>query len=181
MAENDVEFSTGITSPELRSLNSQKCEIFKETRRKVSVCGAICVKLTLLSIAIVNVDLKVEPRVCLFSENSGELWARIGEQVLCRSVYSQFFIFVIMRRIHSRHFQISEIDKYWRILFAKVVSRDYSSIYARTPENVEYSVFTYSRPFSNCMMRSKIKHATRWPTLSFSLTLRFCLQGLSDV
>ncbi len=76
-----------------------------------------------------------------------------------------------MRRIHSRHFQICGIDKYWQILFAKVVSRHYSSIYARTPENVdEYSVFAYSRPFSNCMMRSKIKHAARWPKLSFSLT-----------
>ncbi len=87
-----------------------------------------------------------------------------------------------MHRIHSRHFQICRIDKYWQILFAKVVARHYSSIYARMSENVdEYSVFACYRPFSNCMMRSKIKHAARWPKLSFSLTLRFCLQEFSDV
>ncbi len=58
-----------------------------------------------------------------------------------------------MRQIHSRHFQICRIDKYWqeywRILYVKIRSRDYSSIYARTSKIVdEYSVFTCSRLFS---------------------------------
>ncbi len=51
--------------------------------------------------------LKVEPHLCLLSENSQEHWARIGEQVMCRSICIRAFsVFVIMRWIHSRHFQI---------------------------------------------------------------------------
>ncbi len=62
-------------------------------------------------------------------------------------------VFVIMRQIHSRQFQICGIDEYWREYwgtpYVKVSSRHYSSIYARTPKNVDkYSVFTYSRQFS---------------------------------
>ncbi len=54
-----------------------------------------------------------------------------------------------MHRIHSQLFQVCRIDEYWReywwIPHVKVSCRDYSSIYAKTPENVdEYSVFAYS-------------------------------------
>ncbi len=58
-----------------------------------------------------------------------------------------------MCQIHSRHFQIRGIDEYWQeywqIHYVKVSSRDYSSVYARMPENVdEYLVFGYSCLFS---------------------------------
>ncbi len=45
-----------------------------------------------------------------------------------------------MRQIRSRHFQIFGKDEYWRdywlIVFVKVGSRYYPSIYARTPKNI---------------------------------------------
>ncbi len=51
-----------------------------------------------------------------------------------------FSVFVIIRRIHSWHFQIFKKDEYWRIPHVKVSSCNYSSIYARTPENdIRYS------------------------------------------
>ncbi len=54
-----------------------------------------------------------------------------------------FSVFVIMRRIHSQHFQICGIDKYWgeywQITYVKVSSPDNLTIYVRTPENADYS------------------------------------------
>ncbi len=47
-----------------------------------------------------------------------------------------FSVLVIMCWIHSRHFQIFGKNEYWRIPYVKVSSHDYSSIYARMPENV---------------------------------------------
>ncbi len=78
-----------------------------------------------------------------------------------------------MCRIHSRHFQICGIDKYWQIPYVYVSSRHYSSIYARTPENVdEYSVFAYSRLFfeNKRMWGSAFRLANRASRLKKSLT-----------
>ncbi len=92
---------------------------------------------------------KMEPHIGLFSENSRERWARIGEQVMCDQCIRTFSVLVIMRRILSQDVQICGIDKYWLIHYIKVSSCDYLSIYVRTPDNVdEYSVFSYSRLFS---------------------------------
>ncbi len=58
-----------------------------------------------------------------------------------------------MRQIHSRHFQICQIDKYWRIPYVKVSSCDYSSIYERTPKNDdEYSEFACFRRIDVCVV-----------------------------
>ncbi len=58
-----------------------------------------------------------------------------------------------MRRIHSQHFQICQIDEYWRITYVKVSSHDYSSIYAKTPQNVDkYSVFAYVWRINVCVV-----------------------------
>ncbi len=46
-----------------------------------------------------------------------------------------------MRRIRSRHFQIFGKDEYWRILYVKVSSCNYSSIYARMSTNFGIRLF----------------------------------------
>ncbi len=83
------------------------------------------------------------------------------------SVFVHSWHFVIMCRIHSRHFQLCQINKYCRIPYMKVSSRDYSSIYARTHENVnKYSVFAYSRRIDILMCGSSFtqaRHATLPP------------------
>ncbi len=94
---------------------------------------------------------------------------------MCESMYSWFSVFVIMHQIHSRRFQICGIDEYWRIPFMEVSSRDYSSVYARMPENVdEYLVFAYSRLFSKnwCMCGSTLiwRQVSCGPTLISSRT-----------
>ncbi len=81
--------------------------------------------------------------------NGWKFWVRMGEHIMCGPVICTFSLFVIMPRIHSRHFQICWISEYWQIRKLKISSRHYPSIYARTSENVdEYSIFAYSRLFS---------------------------------
>ncbi len=63
-----------------------------------------------------------------------------------------FSVFGVVCQIHSRHFLICRIDEYyeyWWILYVQISSHNYSSIYARTPGNVDkYSVLAYSILFS---------------------------------
>ncbi len=84
----------------------------------------------------------------LFSENSGELWARIGEQVMCRSVYSYI--------LGIRHYALnrfSALPNFWkrRKLANTVRKSQFSQLLINLCENTqechEYSVFTYSQPF----------------------------------
>ncbi len=80
---------------------------------------------------VTTIGIKAEPHIGLFSEDSLERWTRIGKQVMCRSMYSYILRICNYARIHSQHFQICGINKYWRTPYIKVSSRDYSSIYAR--------------------------------------------------
>ncbi len=88
-----------------------------------------------------NFFLKTETHIHLFSENCEECWARIDEQVMYRLVYSHI---LGIRHYEPNRFSTfpnfekpnigEKIGEYGR--YVKVSSRDYSSIYARTQENV---------------------------------------------
>ncbi len=86
-------------------------EIYQESSSKFFDCFAVCyyhVSLKLPEITkcystwkaccfrwyhsfskiFIHIDIKIEQHICLFSENSRKHWVRIGEQVICRSMYS---------------------------------------------------------------------------------------------
>ncbi len=86
-----------------------------------------------------------------FSENSREFWARMGEQILCGSVY--LYILTIRYCAPNIFLALPNLPnqrEYWWIRMLKNSSLHYSSIYTRISENIidEYWVFTYSRLFS---------------------------------
>ncbi len=90
--------------------------------------------------------LKPESHICQISENSWERWVRMGEQVMCGSMYSYI---LAIRHYGPDTFSALPNLSNWRIHMLKISSRHYWSIYATTSENVdEYSVFTYSELFS---------------------------------
>ncbi len=88
-----------------------------------------------------------------------------------------------MRQIDSRHFQIFRKDEYWRIPCAKVSSRDYSSIYARTPENVKLAIHYSRNKFfgekirfgeTNRRTMNSILHTIRLFVIRFRRKLFYC-------
>ncbi len=84
--------------------------------------------------------LKAGPHIHLFLKKSQEHFARIGEQVMCGSVYSYILGICHYASNTSRNFQICRIYEYWQITYVKVCSRNYSH------KNVgKYLVFAYSR------------------------------------
>ncbi len=81
-----------------------------------------------------------------------------------------------MRQIHSQHFQICRIDEYWRVPYLKVSSCYYSSIYVRTPENVdEYSVFAY------CQLSQRIDVCVVPPCSTFTLLAGSHTEAISPI
>ncbi len=96
--------------------------------------------------------LKTEPRIHLFSENSREHWARIGEQVMCRSVFS--YILGLGHYAPNTFSAHPNLWKRWilvRILVSTVFESQFSWLLVNLCENAwecyEYSVFVYSWPF----------------------------------
>ncbi len=103
-------------------------------------------------------SLKAEPHIHLFSENS-ERWARIGEQVICGSVYSY-----ILGIRHYAPNKFSVLPNFWKrqILAKPVCESRFSRLLVNLCENAweyyEYSVFAYSQPFlENCMCSSALR------------------------
>ncbi len=96
-----------------------------------------------------NFNLKAEPHIRKFSENSRESWARIGEWVMCGSVYS--YILGIPYYVPNR---FSALSNFWkrRILANAVCESQFLRLLVNlceyTRECYEYSVSVYSRPFS---------------------------------
>ncbi len=94
-------------------------------------------------------NIKAEPHICKFLESSRERWVRIGERVICGSVYSY--------NLGIRHYapnRFSALPNFWkrRILPNTVCESQFSRSLVSLCENAwecyEYSVFAYSRPFS---------------------------------
>ncbi len=91
---------------------------------------------------------KPDPYIPQFSEKSQEHWARMDEQVMCGSVYS--YILAIRHYAPNTFSALPNLPNR-RIHILKISSRHYSSIYTRTPENInEYSVFAYSPRINVC-------------------------------
>ncbi len=79
-------------------------------------------------------NTKAEPHIRIFSENSRACWVRMGEQVMFGSVY--LYILAIRHLVSNTFSALPNFWKNWWIPYLKVSSRNYSSIYARAPENV---------------------------------------------
>ncbi len=107
--------------------------------------------LRIICFYIPQFSIKAEPHIHSFSENSRECWVRVGEQVMCGSVYSY-----ILGIRHYAPNRFSALPNFWkrqilvRILVNIVRESQFSRLLVNLCENdrecYEYSVFTYSRP-----------------------------------
>ncbi len=83
--------------------------------------------------------LKAELHIRKFLENSRERWMRICEQVMYRSVYS--YVLAIRHYAPNTFSALPNLPNQRMlvktIIYVKVSSYDYSSIYVRMPENVD--------------------------------------------
>ncbi len=88
------------------------------------------------------------------------------EYSYCMKIQKKILIFFTAQKIHTctdKSVRLATLTnnwwEFWQIPYVKVSSRNYSSIYARTPENVdEYAVFTYSWRIDVCVDTALFKN-----------------------
>ncbi len=106
--------------------------------------------------------VKQKPHIRKFSENNRECWARIGEQEMCGLVYS----YILRIRYYApNRFSVLPNFRKKQILANTIRESQFSRLLINLCDNArecyEYSMFNYSRPFSEnwCMYGSALTSA----------------------